>query len=833
MSTNIFNMSDTWNNVALTYNAIRMNVTNTASAGTSKLIDLLVGGISKFSVAPDGTASATTPLTGDNSNSVATTAFVKAQGYATSSVVNASFQPLDADLTALSAATGVNDIYYRSGTGIWSPVAIGANLTFSGGTLSAAGGGGGGVVDAEYVTASTHTGLTAERVLTNTASITWDFSTPGQVKANTAAGGGNVSNSGTPTAGQYGKWVTATSIQGVSVATVLSDIGAAPINNPTFTGDPKAPTPAPGDNDTSIATTAFVANAISVIPGGGNVSNTGTPTNGQLAQWTDATHIQGIAAASLGFAPLASPVFTGDPQAPTPATADNDTSIATTAFVKSQGYAPLASPTFTGDPKAPTPAPGDSDTSIATTAFVAAAIAAGGGGGGASLTIADTPPVTPTAGSLWWESDTGILWLYYNDGTSSQWVVAAGGSGPSNVATTAKIVPITASGTYTPSPGLVSAIVEVIAAGGAGGGSLGAAGTAGGAGGGSGGYSRRSLTAGQIGASQSVTIGVGGTGASNADGGSGGDTSFGTLVIAKGGSGGQHSDVNAGNFVGRGGAGGIITGAVGDIVSGGAPGEGGVWSSNAQSPAGGGGSSALGGGGAPVFTAAGTKVDGNAATNYGSGGGGSISPGVSTAGIGGNGSAGVCIVTEFIAVSATGVAPVAQPLPGALVLVQRQDVSSPVASVDFTSKLDATYDEYEVHFFDVTPSAGASALVLLIGQLGVYKTTSSYRYGLSDVTDGAAIVQAGSTGDTGMLITYPGAGGTTAIYGCVKTARPASSVQKNILFDVGYQGNVGQMSRIAGGGTWAADTNPIDSLRFKMAAGNINAGTFILYGIKK
>jgi hypothetical protein len=38
--------------------------------------------------------------------------------------------------------------------------------------------------------------------------------------------------------------------------------------------------------------------------------------------------------------------------------------------------AALASPVFTGDPKAPTPAPADNDTSIATTAFVAAAIAA-------------------------------------------------------------------------------------------------------------------------------------------------------------------------------------------------------------------------------------------------------------------------------------------------------------------------------------------------------------------------------------------------------------------------------------------------------------------------
>src|SRR3954469_24648114 len=37
-------------------------------------------------------------------------------------------------------------------------------------------------------------------------------------------------------------------------------------------------------------------------------------------------------------------------------------------------YAPLASPVFTGDARAVTPAAGDNDTSIATTAFVAAAV---------------------------------------------------------------------------------------------------------------------------------------------------------------------------------------------------------------------------------------------------------------------------------------------------------------------------------------------------------------------------------------------------------------------------------------------------------------------------
>lgn len=54
-------------------------------------------------------------------------------------------QPLDGDLTALAALTGTNTIYYRSAANTWSPVTIGTNLTFTGGTLSATGGGGGSV----------------------------------------------------------------------------------------------------------------------------------------------------------------------------------------------------------------------------------------------------------------------------------------------------------------------------------------------------------------------------------------------------------------------------------------------------------------------------------------------------------------------------------------------------------------------------------------------------------------------------------------------------------------------------------------------------------------
>ena len=53
---------------------------------------------------------------------------------------------------------------------------------------------------------------------------------------------------------------------------------------------------------------------------------------------------------------------------------------------------------------------------------------AGPAGTSASITISDTAPSSPTAGQLWWCSAVGEgqLYIYYNDGTSSQWVLANG-----------------------------------------------------------------------------------------------------------------------------------------------------------------------------------------------------------------------------------------------------------------------------------------------------------------------------------------------------------------------------------------------------------------------
>jgi hypothetical protein len=80
------------------------------------------------------------------------------------------------------------------------------------------------------------------------------------------------------------------------------------------------------------------------------------------------------------YAPLASPALTGAPTAPTPATDDNSTKIATTAHVKNAiaSKAPIASPSFSGTPTASTPAGGDNSGKLATTGFVANALGPGG-----------------------------------------------------------------------------------------------------------------------------------------------------------------------------------------------------------------------------------------------------------------------------------------------------------------------------------------------------------------------------------------------------------------------------------------------------------------------
>ena len=89
--------------------------------------------------------------------------------------------------------------------------------------------------------------------------------------------------------------------------------------------------------------------------------------------------------------------------------------------------APLASPTFTGVPSGPTAASSTNTTQFATTAFVQSAIA--GFSVGANVSVSGSAPSSPSAGDLWFDDDALVLYVYYADGDSNQWVQTNPSSG--------------------------------------------------------------------------------------------------------------------------------------------------------------------------------------------------------------------------------------------------------------------------------------------------------------------------------------------------------------------------------------------------------------------
>ncbi len=302
---------------------------NTLSVDTSVIAALASPAFSGTPTAP--TAGAT-----DNSTQLATTAFVKTQGYITA---------VQAPVLSVAGKTGVVTLDVTDIAGA-APLASPALV--------------------------------------------------GIPTAPTAAAGNNTTQVATTAFVKVQGYITAAQAPVLSVAgrtgavtLAVADVtGAAPLASPALTGAPTAPTAAAATNTTQVATTAFVK-AQGYI----------TAAQAPVLSVAGKTGVVTLAVADVaGAAPLASPTLTGSPTAPTAAIGDNSMAIATTAFVKAQGYitasgapvlsvagktgvvtllvgdvagaAPLASPTLTGSPTAPTAAIGDNSTAIATTAFV-------------------------------------------------------------------------------------------------------------------------------------------------------------------------------------------------------------------------------------------------------------------------------------------------------------------------------------------------------------------------------------------------------------------------------------------------------------------------------
>lgn len=211
---------------------------------------------------------------------------------------------------------------------------------------------------------------------------------------------------------------------------------------------------------------------------------------------------------------------------------------------------------------------------------------------------------------------------------------------------------ISATGTYTPTPGTNRAMVRLVGGGGGGGGvaNSAAAQTAVGGGGASGDYVEAWIDPGNgnyplVGGA--ATIGAAGTAGVNTGGagGTGGNTSLvvgGVTLTAKGGTGGSFTGSSASAQICAGGAsqGGS---SAGDILVPAEPGVPGFTQSGTLGESGQGGNSFMGSGGASKIA----QGAGNAGAGFGAGGSGALSINAGGAVAGGAGSAGLIVVYEY------------------------------------------------------------------------------------------------------------------------------------------------------------------------------------------
>jgi hypothetical protein len=269
-----------------------------------------------------GDPKAPTPATADNDTSIATTAFVKAQGYITSATASSSYQPLDTELTAIAGLTSTGDrLPYFTGSG----TAALATFTSFGRSL---------VDDADAGAAQTTLGIsTFVKTILDDADAAAVRATIGAQQSGAYLTGnqtitlsGDITGSGATaiTTAIANNAVTNADLADVPTATFKARVTAgtgdpedvtatqatALLN--TFTSALKGLAPSSGGGTTNYLRADGTWNSPPGSAGGGNVSNSGTPTAGQYARWVTSTTIEGVAVASMPFMQKAGDTMTGN-----------------------------------------------------------------------------------------------------------------------------------------------------------------------------------------------------------------------------------------------------------------------------------------------------------------------------------------------------------------------------------------------------------------------------------------------------------------------------------------------------------------------------------------
>jgi hypothetical protein len=176
---------------------------------------------------------------------------------------------------------------------------------------------------------------------------------------------------------------------------------------------------------------------------------------------------------------------------------------------------------------------------------------------------------------------------------------------------------------------------------------------------------------------------------------------------------------------------------------------------------------------------------------------------------------------------------------GAWELIEEKPASAS-ANIDLLFD-DTLYDEVRVSFFDVIGATDAQGINVRVSTDGgsTFLSTSTYSWSMNQQTEGPQTTYSdatfGSTGLNAELEIAPAAlssAATEAASGEVRLKSPGSSNIKPMYSIVSAVDSSSNSRRFVGAG-YNTTTSPIDALRFRMSSGNISAGTFQLWGLRK
>jgi hypothetical protein len=178
---------------------------------------------------------------------------------------------------------------------------------------------------------------------------------------------------------------------------------------------------------------------------------------------------------------------------------------------------------------------------------------------------------------------------------------------------------------------------------------------------------------------------------------------------------------------------------------------------------------------------------------------------------------------------------------GALTLLSTQTASSD-STIDFTSGIDSTYDEYVFKFYDIHPETDAKAFQFNVSidsgsNYNVAKTSTAFRAYHAEADDANAVGYEAShdlaqgTGAERLCAEDLGNANDESLSGYLHLFNPSSTTfVKHFVARVNHvhEGDYSIDFYKAG---YANTTSAVDAIQFSMSSGDIDAGTIKMYGV--